>query len=90
MIEKKKIVKEIERTVAYVCDVCKERYDGVIEMQEFVHIHFVGGYGSVFGDSCEYRLDMCQHCAKKLLVEHLRCVRDPVEDFLSTYKEEGI
>lgn len=33
-----------------------------IEIQEFHHVDFIGGYGSVFGDETRVRCDICQHC----------------------------
>ena len=63
------------------CDVCKLIYeynteDYVAEIQEFVHINFVGGYTSVFGDSFSVELDICQHCFKKKLGDYARIMND--------------
>ena len=60
------------------CDRCKKSYSydetaGVLEIQEFVHIEFVGGYHSVFGDGLGFSGDFCQHCIKELLGEFLVC-----------------
>lgn len=57
-----------------ICDVCKKEfeYDDYQNIQEFVHLHFFGGYGSVFGDGDEFELDICQHCLKEKLGEFIR------------------
>ena len=68
--EPRKVVEEIE------CDVCRRKWktegDDVMEVQEFTHINFVGGYDSIFGDGICVRLDICQHCLKDKLGEYLR------------------
>jgi len=52
-----------------MCDVCKKTYqpDDWEEVQEFHHINFIGGYGSVFGDCNEVKCDICQHCLKRII-----------------------
>ena len=62
---------------AVVCDRCKKRYhnhdsDCHDEIQEFVHINAVGGYGSVFGDGHHIQCELCQTCVKELLGPYLR------------------
>ncbi len=55
-----------------VCERCGKEYDSakdILEVQEFHHIGFVGGFGSVFGDGVEVTCDICQHCLKKLIGE---------------------
>jgi hypothetical protein len=47
-------------------------YDNTFEIQEFKHLHFIGGYGSVFGDSDTFKLDICQHCLKSILGPYIR------------------
>lgn len=37
------------------------------EIEEFHHIDFVGGYGSIFGDGSRVQCDLCQHCLKGLI-----------------------
>lgn len=64
--------KQVERITAWICDKCQERYDDPFEMQEFHHIDFVGGYGSVFGDGNQVLCDLCQDCLKELLGPFLR------------------
>jgi antitoxin CcdA len=55
--------------VSYTCDRCKKVYemDTCQEIQEFLHINFVGGYSSVFGDEATVSADICQHCLKELI-----------------------
>jgi len=69
-----KITERRERTgyeavvVAIQCDKCKKVYaDFLVETQEFYHVNFVGSYGSVFGDECEFGCDICQHCLKEMI-----------------------
>jgi hypothetical protein len=53
-----------------VCDICKKEFDAakdIIDVQEFTHIRFTGGYGSVFGDGTEVACDVCQHCLEEKL-----------------------
>ncbi|EEV6510698.1 hypothetical protein ABLU61_24225 [Klebsiella sp. GG_Kp153] len=53
---------------AITCDRCGYRYDSDdVEFREFLVIDRVVGYGSVFGDGNHIRMDLCQHCAKKIL-----------------------
>ena len=86
MVNKKRIEIKQEKDVviSMSCDICKKEYfyeDGIVntgdhiyEMQEFTHIRFTGGYGSVFGDGDSYELDICQHCLKDLVGSHLRLI----------------
>ena len=62
-----------------VCDVCGHKYeinqhnvDDFLEVQEFHHIRFTGGYGSVFADQSTFELDICQHCLKEHLGRFFR------------------
>lgn len=64
--------------VNIACDVCKKEYslseqsrDDIVETQEFHHIRFVGGYGSIFGDGSKIQCDICQHCLKKVMGSYL-------------------
>jgi antitoxin CcdA len=56
------------------CDICKKEYPefDVLEIQEFHHIDFVGGYASVFGDGYRVKCDICQHCLQKMIGENLQ------------------
>jgi antitoxin CcdA len=62
---------ENEQVEAVTCDVCGKRYanygNTIFEVQEFHHINFVGGYGSVFGDEAHVRCDICQHCLRTMI-----------------------
>ncbi len=69
------------------CDVCKKEYnckkgergnDDIMEVQEFNHIRFQGGFNSIFRDGVVMKIDICQHCLKKLLGEYM--VEESVED----------
>ena len=68
----KKVQKEIDVFDYAMCDVCKEKIDNEIELQEMYPIDFHGGYGSVFGDGNHIRCDICQHCLKKLINDFYR------------------
>jgi hypothetical protein len=68
-----------KKCVSIICDVCGKEYDieeDFLEIQEFTHIKFTGGYASVFGDGDQYRCDICQHCLATKLGENLVHVRD--------------
>ena len=58
-----------KKLIALTCDKCKKEYDAEDwqEVQEFVHIDFGGGYGSVFGDGTHVECDICQHCLYKMI-----------------------
>jgi len=75
---KKRTTHEVVSSV--VCDVCQKEYDAddFVEMQEFHHIDFVGGYGSVFEDMSRYNCDICQHCLKEKLGPYIRKVGETV------------
>jgi len=57
-----------------VCDKCGIEVfdDNPMEIQEFHHINFVGGYGSVFGDGAWVRCDLCQSCLMELIGDYCR------------------
>lgn len=55
------------------CDICKKKYDvyeDYLETQEFLSMREIGGYGSIFGDTKEINVDICQHCLKKIFDEN--------------------
>jgi len=64
------------KIVAKICDKCKKEFcsDNWIECQEFHHISFRGGYGSVFGDGASVDCDLCQHCLMELIKSYCRIV----------------
>jgi len=76
--EKKEVKSTVEHPILLICDVCKKGYPlegnekNTFEIQEFHHIRFEGGYGSVFGDCSEVKCDICQHCLEKLVGKYLR------------------
>ncbi|MDX1472144.1 MAG: NADAR family protein [Flavobacteriaceae bacterium] len=77
MIKKTKEKIAVMQDVAtiFVCDICKKEFNpetDVMETQEFHHIRFTGGYGSVFGDMNKVECDICQTCLKEKLGEFLR------------------
>jgi len=58
------------------CDVCKKEFyykedKDQFEIQEFQYIRIRGGYGSIFGDGAQLKIDICQHCLQKLLGEYM-------------------
>lgn len=65
----RKETKQIEEEifVAIKCDKCNIEYNDPFEVQEFHHIDFVGGYGSIFGDMTRITADICQHCLRKMI-----------------------
>jgi len=67
--ETKIVEKEETKIVGYECDRCGKGYasDFWEEIQEFHHINFTGGYGSIFGDGTEVKCDLCQYCLHSLI-----------------------
>lgn len=58
---------------AKTCDRCGLEADSdTLELQEFLSIERIGGFGSKFGDGQLIRLDLCQHCVKTVLGEWIR------------------
>lgn len=73
--EKHQVTELIE--VAKECDRCHTKYDVDVEYtetQEFHHIAFIGGYGSIFGDQNQVECDLCQHCLQELIGDICRIV----------------
>jgi len=61
---------EVKTPKSITCDVCEKKYiydEDDMEIQEFQIIRSTGGYGSVFGDGAEVKLDICQHCLDEKL-----------------------
>ena len=74
MITYRTVQTKTEEPASVTCDVCCKTFDydkDWEETQEFLHIRFAGGYGSVFGDGTEVKSDICQHCLKNKLGEFL-------------------
>jgi len=58
-----------------VCDICQTEYNyeqDELELQEFISINFTGGYGSIFGDGMNVKLDICQHCLYMLIGGYIK------------------
>jgi hypothetical protein len=69
---------EVRSLKSITCDICKKVYDGedYVETQEFLHINFTGGYGSIFGDMKTVECDICQHCLMKMIKGKYRITND--------------
>jgi antitoxin CcdA len=64
---------ETRLLISLKCDICgMDIINSPLEEQEAILIADIGGYSSVFGDGCEYQLDMCQHCFKEKLGQYVR------------------
>ena len=51
----------------FICNRCKQKVVGGMELQETHSIRFTGGYSSVFGDGSNVSCDLCQQCLKNLI-----------------------
>jgi hypothetical protein len=75
-------MESVEYIESYQCDVCKKTWEcegkieDQMEIQEFTHLKWTGGYGSVFGDGVPKELDICQHCLKEKLGEWIQYPND--------------
>ena len=55
------------------CDRCGQTWQaGTVDATESTSIDFTGGYGSIFGDGSQVKLDLCQRCLKTALGLWLR------------------
>lgn len=67
----KTITKKVVELESVTCDCCNKEYlataENLMELNEFHHIEFVGGYDSIFGDGSKVTADICQHCLKERL-----------------------
>ena len=73
-----KTYKEVKKPdlvlLSVACDKCGKVASldtDTMDFQEWLCIHFIGGYNSIFEDGGEYECDLCQQCTKKLLGKHL-------------------
>jgi hypothetical protein len=57
---------------------CITNQNDMWDLQEFHHIDFTGGYGSIFGDGTQVQCDICQHCLHKMISPFMRAV-DPYQ-----------
>jgi hypothetical protein len=72
-------VKETQKQfVSIICDKCKKEEFNIMEIQEWFHYNFIGGYNSIFGDMDEYDIDLCQQCMKELIGPYLRHIADHI------------
>ena len=55
-----------------ICDRCWIEHTDTFEIEEFLYLDFIGGYGSIFGDGSKVECDLCQNCVKELLGKHLK------------------
>ena len=46
-----------------------------VELQEFVHVEWICGYGSVMYDGNTYAIDLCQQCVKEVLAPFARVIQ---------------
>jgi hypothetical protein len=70
------------------CDRCGQTWQSnTVDAAEFTSLDFTGGYGSVFGDGSQVKLDLCQRCLKTALglwlrvSDHDRQEHAPPRDF---------
>ena len=55
------------------CDRCGQTWQaGTVDATESTSIDFTGGYGSIFGDGSQVKLDLCQRCLKTVVGLWLR------------------
>lgn len=68
---------DVKELVSVNCDRCRKSFsaDDTFEIQEFHHIEFTGGYGSVFGDGATVRCDICQHCLLVMIQKYMTTLR---------------
>lgn len=79
MILTKNVMIQQSQVETIICDICKKQFDiekDWMETQEFLHIHLIGGYGSILGDESNVRCDICQHCLQDKLGKYLRFTED--------------
>ena len=74
MIKTKEETRQVYVVDKVVCNKCKKELDplnDMMEYQEMLHIDFIGGFESVFGDENHLSADFCQNCVKEILGEYL-------------------
>lgn len=92
--------REIKIVDSITCDICKKtfsltnptkdfNFENEVEIQEFHHIDFYGGYGSVFGDSNRVQCDICQRCLNEKLGKYFRFNEDS-QDTESSKENEDV
>ena len=67
-----------EYIVKLKCNKYQREYDqnDTIDWQEFFIYNGMGGYGSVFTDSCPYELDLCQNCFYELVKDYIKYIEE--------------
>ena len=77
MIKKKTVKVSQQEITSIICDKCKKEIfpEDDVEFQEVYFIHFIGGYGSIFGDESAFRAEFCQNCLKELIDNYIREVK---------------
>ena len=80
------------KLVSKECDKCHKIYknvkDDLYEIQEFLHVRFTGGYGSILGDGANIESDLCQNCVKEVLGPYLRIGPDWIDKEIDNCKKE--
>jgi len=66
MIHTKDVPTTYKQITSIECDKCKKVYDDIMNIQEFIHIDFTGGYSSVWGDMNTVEVDLCQNCGLEM------------------------
>ncbi len=73
MLRYREVQKIEQEIVSITCDICGKVYDADdFEIQEFHHINFCGGYGSVFGDGVVLETDLCTTCQNEIFGNYLK------------------
>ena len=73
-MKKYKDIKTIRKQfISITCDKCGKTItnEEILDLQEWLQISFIAGYGSIFDDGEEYQCDLCQQCTKELLGDYL-------------------
>ena len=72
VLKKEKYIDTLE------CNKCHKEItqNDTIEWQEFFTYNGMGGYGSVFGDSIPYELDLCQNCFHELVKDYIKYIEE--------------
>ena len=60
----------VDRIICDKCGKISSLESQVMDLQEWMHYEFIGGYKSIFGDGGEYEIDLCQQCTKELLGQY--------------------
>lgn len=64
---------EEDEVVAYICDKCKTKiWVSDLHAQEMLHLDFIGGYTSKFGDGIHIKCDICDNCLYDMIKDFYR------------------